>query len=210
MADDSPSQPSPDRAARARISEWEYIDARELPVRLRIPFASEWRRRETKTSLRLDLPREQVQVLVRFWQTSRLASEEQCLTELSLVEPAFAATRDRAKALSCCSERSVANSAADPSGTVATQTFDPSSNFHGHLRAEVASATAGDALRASVVGIATNSGRCLVFVATTDAKGPTAQQQLGERLEWIVDGMAKSLSVRTSDGRVQKPPHPVR
>lgn len=207
-AHDNSAQAGSEPRARARNTEWTSIDAVELPVSLKIPFAAEWRRLESRSSLRLDHAREQVQVVVRLWQTSRLASEGQCLTELGLVEPAFGIGRDRTKAQSGNSEESAVSAAAD-SGTVVTQAFEPSPSFRGHLHAEIAMAIGHDTLQATVLGVATSSGRCLVFAATTEAAGSSARQRLGERLEWIIDGMAKSVSLRTSDARVKKAPYPI-
>lgn len=185
-----------------RVSDWDDINGAELPVRLRIPFASEWRHAETRTALRLEHPRERVRIVVRLWPASRLVSEHECLAQLGLLDPEFARTKAKTQAQGVDPE-------AELKAAVVSTPFDPAPDFRGHLQTQVASASADGPPRATVVAVAAASGRCLAFVAAAAGSEPSTAEDLGERLAWI-ENIAASLSVRSSEERIEKAPLPIR
>jgi hypothetical protein len=180
-------------------SAWAFIDGTELPVRLRIPFAAEWQRRETKTSLRLEHPRDNSQIIVRLWLTARLVTVDRCASELALIEPEAALARQTPMP-------SASDTEVSDLGEVVVEKFEPGGDFHGSVRAFVHAGDGVETTAGTVVAIAAGVGRCLALVASTSVVGANAEQQIADRLAWLVEGVTKSLSLRTVEGRVSGQP----
>lgn len=197
--------PAPPAAIRMKAqapSGWAFIEGAELPLRLRLPFASEWQRRETKTSLRLEHPATQSQMVVRLWPTSRLVTTEQCLGELALLEPDAALAQQSFMRLATTSS----SPGDEDMNFVVSKPFEPGADFHGLTRAAVHPTTVDGATMGIAIAVAAGVGRCLALIATTTVAAPKGEQELADRLAWIVEGTTQSLTVRTVEGRVTSKP----
>lgn len=189
---------APPAESRARTpTDWAWIDGKELPLRMRLPFVPEWRRRETRTSLRLDHAGERCSLVVRFWPTSRLVTTDQCVAELGLIEPEVAIARR-----TWMSQDLTAHEDSSDGTPVVSQAFTPGDDYQGHLLATVL-APDGGVLAGIVVAVAAGVGRCLAVTATTEAEGGNAEMLITDRLAWLVEGVAKSVTVRSVESRLE-------
>jgi hypothetical protein len=180
---------------------WAFVDGAQIPVRLRIPFASEWQRRETRTSLRLEHPIDGNRIVVRLWPASRLVTVDQCLDELALLEPDVALARRTWLSRPLASETVTQNQ-----DVVVDQPFEPGSDLHGILRASVFAASQGREVTGAVIAVAAGVGRCIVLAAHCSVAGPNAEQKITDRLAWLVEGVTKSLVLRTVQQRAGEKP----
>lgn len=216
----------PDRATVSRpelpfaerigpVSHWDSVEAAAVPVRLRLPSAPTWKRSETKTSMQLELTSERTRISIRLWSSAKLTNVDQCYAELSLLEPELAKLQQlvpgilEAEELPPAPEATgvVAHEPRAPQQdepTIVAQSFDPNADFHGRLRARAAWSKP-DEVTGGVVAVAAGIRRCLAFVASTSSGGPQAAAQVGDRLAWIVDGVAKSVRIRTPEDRLLPP-----
>jgi hypothetical protein len=202
-----PRSPAPAAApASAQVetrnaTAWAFIDGIQLPVRLRIPFASEWQRRETASSLRLQHPLDKSTIVVRLWSASRLVTVEQCLGELALLEPEVALARR-----TWMSGPLASDTVGQNQDVVAAQGFEPGGDLHGVLRASVHAASNGQEVAGVVIAVAAGVGRCLALVANSSVGGVNAEREIANRLAWLVEGVSKSVALRTVQQRVEAKP----
>jgi hypothetical protein len=176
-------------------------------VRLRLPFASEWQRRETKTSLRFEHSATQSQIVVRLWPASRLVTTEQCQSELALLEPDAALAQQLWERTAATPNGSPgADTNVEGGNVVIEKPFEPGRDFHGVARAAVHPTNGDAALHGIVIATAAGIGRCVALVATTLVAGTGAERELADRLAWIVEGATSSLAVRTVEARVKAGP----
>ena len=166
-------------------------------MRLRIPFASEWQRHETNTSLRLEHPLDKSRIVVRLWSASRLVSVDQCVGELALLEPDVAFARRTWMSGALASD--VAGQNQD---IVAAQRFEPGGDLHGVVRASVHATSSGQEVAGVVIAVAAGVGRCLAMVANSFVGGANAEREIADRIAWLVEGVTKSLALRTVQQRV--------
>lgn len=197
----APTAPAPRAPTRAAAG-WAYVESAELPLRLRLPFASEWQRHETPTSLRLEHPGEASKIVIRLWPSSRLVTAEHCFTELLLLAPEAA----RAQQL-FAAEPTRNKPTSETAGLFVNQDFAPGADFRGWARGSLQPAgKEKKVVVGTVIAVAAGVGRCLALVATTEASGENAEQQLANRFAWMVEGAIQNLTVRTVESRVGETP----
>ncbi|HEY5958782.1 MAG TPA: hypothetical protein VIV60_19610 [Polyangiaceae bacterium] len=163
-----------------------------MPIRLRLPFASEWKRQDLGNTLRLEHDGEDCQLAVRIWPTARITTVQQCRDELRLIAPLPPAAQ--------ILEPPTAD--APQSGVIAREAFEPGSDFHGWLVAATANSPSSARIRGDVVGVAAGIGRCVAVVAETSSEAAGGEQRVAERLAWLVEGVAKSITVLSVARRI--------
>ncbi|HMA94098.1 MAG TPA: hypothetical protein VKP30_15510, partial [Polyangiaceae bacterium] len=197
------------------LAHWATVDAATIPVRVRLPWGSKWERSDTKSSLQLALPSEQIHISIRLWPSAKLTNVDQCYSELRLQEPALATLQQLLPAVFTgvqpappleaprveLSEKVGPEPRESP---LLVQAFEPEADFHGQLRVLVG-LTRTEEVTGGVVAVAAGIRRCLALVASTSSTGTQASAQVGDRLAWIVDGVAKSLRIRTPEDRLLAP-----
>jgi hypothetical protein len=143
----------------------------------------------------LEHPGESCEIAIRIWPTSRVVNVAQCFEQLALMDPHAEAMR----------AHFTSPSRNDPEdGTsehVTESTFEPGGDFHGRLVAGVSSAN-HSRVDGTVVGVAAGIGRCASLVASTSCSTGDAAARVAERLAWLVEGVARTVAVRSVEERV--------
>lgn len=171
---------------------------------MRLPFAKEWQRRESPTSLRLEHLVTQTKLVVRHWPTSRLVTVEQCQSELALLEP-DAALAQRLWSRAASTDPNAAGDSVTQN-VVVEKSFEPGRDFRGMVRGGVRPSDSDTNTHGVVVAVAAGVGRCIALIADTIVTDTRAEVQLADRLAWIVEGVAPSLRLQTIEDRTTAKP----
>jgi len=182
---------------------WAWLEATQVPLRIRLPYGAEWQRRETKTSMHLEHGATHTRLVVRLWPASRQVTADQCLGELRLLDldADSAALTWHLAARHRATSDATAPGEFDPN-IVAEKSFAPGVGFDGFLCAGVIPTKGQAMLQGTVLGVSASVGHCVALVATTSVDTSDSEQQLAARLAWIVEGTAPSIALRTVESRV--------
>jgi len=169
---------------------WGSIVGTTLPAELSVPTPLAWKRSDGNDTLTLQHVPSHTQLLIRFWSSSRIATERLCEEQLLLLDPKAQVRTREVSSLE----------------VMATRTFSPGEDYRGSVWSRVGNRTNG-AVVGWIHGVAGGVGHCVSFDAQTEVTESNPESEMADRLALLLDGMAMKLRIRGINERshVERP-----